>query len=78
VAIGVAITLSALGFTLISGDKPTGVTTVTEQQMSAKPDMVKLKAEIQALESSWAAIWEKRNGKFICVRDIYNDDVKEK
>jgi uncharacterized protein (TIGR02246 family) len=166
VAIGVALALSALGFTLTSGDKPTRVITVTEQQMSAKPDLVKLKAEIQALESSWAAadnarnanaiaafyaddamslsnnkpmlvgkaaiqkdiseslakrtkgstvtydvmdvfgnyntvtevgkttvkdaagkvistgkymaIWEKRNGKFICVRDIYNDDVKEK
>ena len=26
----------------------------------------------------YMAIWEKRNGKFICVRDIYNDDVKEK
>jgi len=166
VAIGVALTLSALGFTLTSGDKPTGLTTGTVQQMSAKPDMVKLKAEIQTLESSWAAadnarnanaiaafyaddamslsnnkpmlvgkaaiqkditeglakrakgstvtydvmdvfgnentvtevgkttvkdatgkvistgkymaIWEKRNGKFICVRDIYNDDVKEK
>lgn len=26
----------------------------------------------------YMAIWEKRNGKFICVRDIYNDDMKEK
>jgi uncharacterized protein (TIGR02246 family) len=26
----------------------------------------------------YMAIWEKRNGKYICVRDIYNDDVKEK
>jgi len=26
----------------------------------------------------YMAIWEKRDGKFICVRDIYNDDVKEK
>ena len=26
----------------------------------------------------YMAIWEKRNGKFICVRDIYNDDAKEK
>ena len=26
----------------------------------------------------YMAIWEKRNGKFICIRDIYNDDVKEK
>lgn len=161
-AITIALFLSAFGFTLTSGDKPT----VTEQQMSSKPDMVKLKAEIQALESSWAAadnarnlnavaafyaddavslsnnkpmvvgkaaikkdieanmakrpkgstvsydvldvfgnenivtevgkstfkdeagkvtstgkymaVWEKRNGKFICIRDIYNDDVKEK
>jgi uncharacterized protein (TIGR02246 family) len=161
-AITIALFLSAFGFTLTSADKPT----VTEQQMSSKPDMVKLKAEIQALESSWAAadnarnlnavaafyaddavslsnnkpmvvgkaaikkdieanmvkrpkgstvsydvldvfgnenivtevgkstfkdeagkvtstgkymaVWEKRNGKFICIRDIYNDDVKEK
>jgi uncharacterized protein (TIGR02246 family) len=161
-AITFALFLSAFGFTLTSADKPT----VTEQQMSSKPDMAKLKAEIQALESSWAvadnarnlnavaafyaddavslsnnkpmvvgkaaikkdieanmvkrpkgstvsydvldvfgnenivtevgkstfkdeagkvtstgkymAVWEKRNGKFICIRDIYNDDVKEK
>jgi uncharacterized protein (TIGR02246 family) len=161
-AITIALFLSAFGFTLTSADKPT----VTEQQMSSKPDMAKLKAEIQALESSWAAadnarnlnavaafyaddavslsnnkpmvvgkaaikkdieanmakrpkgstvsydvldvfgnenivtevgkstfkdeagkvtstgkymaVWEKRNGKFICIRDIYNDDVKEK
>ncbi len=26
----------------------------------------------------YMAIWEKRNGKYICVRDIYNDDVKAK
>jgi uncharacterized protein (TIGR02246 family) len=26
----------------------------------------------------YMAIWEKRDGKFICIRDIYNDDVKEK
>lgn len=166
VAICVALSVSALGYTLTSGDKPTGVTTVTEQQVQAKPDLTKLKAEIQALENSWAAadnarnanavaafyaddavslannkpmsvgkaailkdvaegmakrakgstvsydimdvfgsentvtevgkatykdasgkvistgkymaIWEKRNGKFICIRDIYNDDVKEK
>jgi uncharacterized protein (TIGR02246 family) len=166
VAICVALALSALGFTLTSGEKPTRVITVAEEQMSAKPELTKLKAEIQTLESSWAAadnarnanaiaafyaddamslsnnkpmlvgkgaiqkdiaeslakrtkgstvaydvmdvfgnentvtevgkttvkdtagkvtstgkyiaIWEKRNGKFICVRDIYNDDAKEK
>ncbi len=26
----------------------------------------------------YMAIWEKRNGKFLCVREIYNDDVKAK
>ena len=26
----------------------------------------------------YMAIWEKRNGKYICVRDISNDDVKAK
>ena len=26
----------------------------------------------------YMAIWEKRNGKYICIRDIYNDDMKEK
>jgi hypothetical protein len=24
------------------------------------------------------AVWEKRDGKYICIRDIYNNDVKEK
>jgi uncharacterized protein (TIGR02246 family) len=26
----------------------------------------------------YMAIWEKRDGKYVCVRDIWNDDVKEK
>ena len=26
----------------------------------------------------YMAIWEKRNGKYTCIRDIYNDDVKQK
>lgn len=26
----------------------------------------------------YMAIWEKRDGKYLCVRDIYNDDVKAK
>jgi len=26
----------------------------------------------------YMAIWEKRNGKWVCIRDIGNDDVKEK
>ena len=26
----------------------------------------------------YMAIWEKRNGKWLAIRDIYNDDVKEK
>jgi len=26
----------------------------------------------------YMAVWEKRDGKFICIRDIYNNDQKEK
>lgn len=26
----------------------------------------------------YMAVWEKRDGKYICIRDISNDDVKEK
>lgn len=26
----------------------------------------------------YMAIWENRGGKYVCVRDIYNDDVKQK
>ena len=26
----------------------------------------------------YMAIWEKRDGKYICLRDISNDDAKEK
>ena len=26
----------------------------------------------------YMAIWEKRNGKYVCIRDISNDDAKEK
>jgi len=28
--------------------------------------------------SKYMALWEKRDGKWICIRDIGNDDVKEK
>lgn len=26
----------------------------------------------------YMAVWENRNGKLICIRDIFNDDVKQK
>jgi len=26
----------------------------------------------------YMAIWEKRDGKYVCIRDIYNDDAKQK
>ncbi len=26
----------------------------------------------------YMAIWEKRDGKYVCVRDIFNDDMKAK
>ncbi|MGB5243792.1 MAG: DUF4440 domain-containing protein [Lutimonas sp.] len=25
----------------------------------------------------YMAIWERRDGKYVCIRDIYNDDTKE-
>ena len=25
----------------------------------------------------YMAIWEKRDGKYVCIRDIYNDDAKQ-
>ncbi len=28
--------------------------------------------------AKYMAIWEKRNGKWICIRDIYNEDAKAK
>ncbi len=28
--------------------------------------------------AKYMAIWEKRDGKWICIRDIYNEDAKEK
>jgi len=73
VAVCFAISLSAIGFTLTSGNKPTNVTTVTEQQMTVKPDLAKLKAEIQALESSWAAADNARNAKAIAA--FYAEDA---
>ena len=26
----------------------------------------------------YMAVWEKRDGKYVCIRDIYNNDAKEK
>lgn len=30
------------------------------------------------LTGKYMAVWEKRDGKYICIRDIYNNDAKEK
>lgn len=30
------------------------------------------------LTGKYMAVWEKRDGKYICIRDIYNSDTKEK
>jgi uncharacterized protein (TIGR02246 family) len=73
VAISIALSLSALGFTLAGGDKPTSLATVTELQVQAKPDLTKLKAEIQALENSWAAADNARNAKAVAA--FYADDA---
>lgn len=162
----VALFSFAFGCNNPSEEKTAAATTETAAPEVAKPDMAKLKATIQALESSWAAadnardtnavaafysddaislsnnkpmlkgkaailsdikeslakrpkgsvisydiidvfgdeqtvteigtstqkdasgktlntgkymaIWENRAGKYICIRDIYNDDVKQK
>lgn len=29
-------------------------------------------------KGKYMAVWEKRDGKYLCVREIYNDDEKEK
>lgn len=72
-AICIALSLSALAFTFTSGDKPTSLATVTELQVQAIPDLAKLKAEIQALENSWAAADNARNANAISA--FYADDA---
>lgn len=163
---GIASACVALSFIAISCSTPAPKVAETQVQAEVKPDMVAVKAEIQALENAWAAadnardanavaafyaedamsmtndkptlvgkaailadvtegmakkaagttiaydvlevygddkvvteigrgttkdasgnviltgkymaVWEKRADKFICIRDIYNNDVKEK
>jgi uncharacterized protein (TIGR02246 family) len=163
---GIATVFIALSLFVIGCSAPAPKVAETTMQMPAEPDMAAVKAEIQALESSWAAadnardanavaafyaedamsmsydkptlvgkaailaditegfakkaagttvtydvlevygndmvvtevgkgttkdasgkviltgkymaVWEKRDGKFICIRDIYNNDAKEK
>ena len=162
----IATVYVALSLFAIGCSAPAPKVTETTVQVEAKPDMAAIKAEIQALESSWAAsdnardaaavaafyaedamsmsydkptlvgkaailaeitesyakkaagstvtyevqevfgdenfvteigkstvkdaagnvtstgkymaVWEKRDGKYICIRDIYNNDAKEK
>jgi len=73
VAVCIAISLSAIGFTLTSTEKSASESVVAEQQVSAKSDLTKLKAEIQALESSWAAADNARNAKAIAA--FYAEDA---
>lgn len=39
---------------------------------------VKDEAGKQTYAGKYMAVWEKRDGKYVCVRDISNDDAKEK
>jgi len=48
--------------------------TVTELGISTVTDA----AGKVILTGKYMAVWEKRDGKYICIRDIYNNDVKEK
>lgn len=163
---GIAIAYVAFSLLVTGCGAPAEKATVVVEQVAAKPDMAAVKAEIQALESNWAAadnardanavaafyaddawsmsndkptlvgkaailaeitegfakkaagttvtyevqdvfgndmqvtevgkstttdtsgkvistgkymaVWEKRDGKYVCIRDIYNNDAKEK
>ena len=68
--VSIVLFIAAIGFSASAGNKPAVSTLSTEQ---AKPDMAKLKAEIQALESSWAAADNDRNGNAIAA--FYADDA---
>jgi uncharacterized protein (TIGR02246 family) len=72
-AVCIALSFSALGFTLTSSDKPNSESTVTELQVQAKPDLTKLKAEIQALENSWATADNARNARAVAA--FYAEDA---
>ncbi len=67
-----ALSLFVVGFSASAGNKPSGLI-VPVEQVSAKPDLVKLKAEIQALENSWAAADNARNAKAVAA--FYADDA---
>jgi uncharacterized protein (TIGR02246 family) len=71
-AVCVALSLFFVGFSASAGEKPE-VKIVPVEQVSAKPDLSKLKAEIQALENSWAAADNARNAKAVAA--FYADDA---
>jgi uncharacterized protein (TIGR02246 family) len=56
-----------------SKDDKTEKETGTTEQMAAKPDMAKLKTEIQALETAWAAADNARDTNAIAA--FYSDDA---
>jgi uncharacterized protein (TIGR02246 family) len=68
--VSIAFFIAASGFNTSAGNKPAEVNLSSEQ---AKPDMAKLKAEIQALESSWAAADNARNATAIAA--FYANDA---
>jgi len=69
------------------GKRPKGVTTVYEaMDVFGCDDYATEVGKITRKDSTgktiytgkYMAVWEKRDGKWICIRDIGNDDVKEK
>jgi len=68
----VALSLSVVGFSASAGEKSSEVSVLTEQ-VTAKSDLAKLKAEIQALENSWATADNARNS--VAVAAFYADDA---
>lgn len=69
-AVCVVFSLFLVGFNTNAGNSPTEVYPSAEQ---AKPDMAKLKAEIQALENSWAAADNARNANAVAA--FYAEDA---
>ncbi|MBA4409178.1 MAG: nuclear transport factor 2 family protein [Bacteroidota bacterium] len=68
----VALSLFVVGFSASAGEKTAEISMLTEQ-VTAKSDLAKIKAEIQALENSWAAADNARNSDAVAA--FYADDA---
>jgi uncharacterized protein (TIGR02246 family) len=70
--LGLAISLFSMGCNS-SPDKKTSVEPVVTEEKIVEPDMASIKAEIQELESAWAAADNARDANAIA--EFYSDDA---